>query len=66
MSINWEQLESVCVEGVDSTDYPKFCDAYYSEAYHRIEERLLTEDELVQLGEDYPENLNEMAFQSLV
>ena len=54
------------VEGVDSGDYPDFCDAFFSYGILLTGDgRELTEDELIKLGEDYPEVLNEMAYESL-
>ena len=52
------------IEGVDSKDYPDFCDAFFS--YGEIDGRELTEDELDKLADNYPEELNEMAYQSLI
>jgi hypothetical protein len=64
--IDIEEVENLSVEDVDPRDYPDFCDAYFSEGWHIAENRELTEDELIQLGEDYPEVLNEMAYESLI
>lgn len=64
MDIN--DVENLAVEGVDTKDYPDFCDAFFSEGWHIKEDRELTEYELIELGEDYPELLNEMAYQSLI
>lgn len=61
-----EEVEDLEVEGVDSEDYPDFCDAYFSFGNHIEENRELTEEELEQLGEDYPEELNRMAYESLI
>ena len=62
--LNIENITGLEVEDVDSSDYPDFCDAFFS--YGEIDGRELTEDELIQLGEDYPEILNEMAYESLI
>ena len=62
-------IKDVCdlgVDDVDSRDYPDFCDAYFCEGWHIAEDRELTEDELIQLGEDFPEVLNEMAYESFI
>ena len=64
MDIN--EVENLGIDGVDRRDYPDFCDAYFSEGWHIKENRELTEDELIQIGEDYPELLNEMAYESLI
>ena len=60
------EVEDLCVEGVNTRDYPDFCDAFFSSGWHIAENRELTEEELIQLSEDYPEELNEMAYQSLI
>ena len=60
------EVEDLAVDGVDTRDYPDFCDAYFYEGWHIKDNRALTEDELIQLGEDYPEVLNQMAFESLI
>jgi len=66
MKINGHNVKfaSLEISDVDSTDYPDFCDAYisYAEYENGIE---LTEDELEQLGDEYPEIVNELAFDSL-
>ena len=62
--INIENVYGLEVEDVDSGDYPDFCDAFFS--YGELDGRELTEDELIKLGEDYPEVLNEMAYESLI
>jgi hypothetical protein len=66
MKINGHNVKfaSLEVSDVYAVDYPDFCDAYisYAEYENGIE---LTEDELVQLGDEYPEIVNELAFDSL-
>jgi predicted NAD/FAD-binding protein len=58
-------INSLEVDGVDSTDYPDFCDAYFS--YGEYEDGTeLTDDELEQLTRACPEMVNEMAYESLV
>lgn len=60
-------IADLCVDGVDSMDYPDFCDAYFS-AGSRLEHgiwRDLTEEELEVLTEDWGSRLNEMAHESL-
>jgi benzoyl-CoA reductase/2-hydroxyglutaryl-CoA dehydratase subunit BcrC/BadD/HgdB len=64
--MNISEVENLGVDGVVTRDYPDFCDAYFSEGWHIKENRELTEDELIQIGEDYPDVLNEMAYESLI
>ena len=56
-----EEIDSLEIDGVDTKDYPDFCDAFFS--YGEFNGRELTDDELDQLSDDYPEVLNEMAFE---
>jgi len=64
--MNISEFENLEIDGVDNRDYPDFCDAYFSAGWHIKEDRELTDDELIQIGEDYPELLNEMAYESLI
>jgi hypothetical protein len=46
-------VENVEVEGVDMADYPDFCDAFIVAAdYDGVP---MTEDQIVQMEEDYPD-----------
>ena len=64
-NIDIADVENLVVEGVDSADYPKFCDAFWTGGYHKGLQRDLTEDELIKLQENYPEELSEDAMESL-
>jgi hypothetical protein len=64
--MNRNEFENLEIDGVDNRDYPDFCDAFFSAGWHIKEDRELTDDELIQIGEDYPELLNEMAYESLI
>jgi hypothetical protein len=64
--MNISEFENLEIDGVDNRDYPDFCDAFFSAGWHIKEDRELTDDELIQIGEDYPELLNEMAYESLI
>lgn len=56
---------SLTIEGVDSKDYPDFCDAFFS--YGEFQDgRHLTDSELETLNDDYPETVSEMAFESML
>jgi hypothetical protein len=48
--IDYTKIESVEVEGIDTRDYPDFCDAYIS--YAEINGREATEEELQELSDD--------------
>lgn len=64
--INIDDVINLEVEGVDSKDYPDFCDAYFVSGYWSDTGKELTEEQLEMLGEKYPEALNEMAYDSLI
>lgn len=57
-------VDNIVIGGVDSRDYPDFADAYVESA--DVDGREATEDECVWLTENYPEVVNEMAFESLI
>lgn len=63
--IDIKKVHNIEIEGVDSRDYPDFCDAFI--AYAEDENgNPLTEEELEILQEAYPEVVNELAYQSLI
>jgi hypothetical protein len=66
MDIDLNDVEDLEVDGVDTRDYPDFCDAYFSRAIWVETGKELTDDELEALQDAYPEVLNEMAYQSLI
>lgn len=55
---------SLQVDGVDSSDYPDFADAYISQASF-VDGTDLSDDEMNQLNDQYGELANELAFDSL-
>lgn len=63
MELNGRKVVDVEVDGVDSTDYPDFCDAYFSNAAFEDTGEELTDEELEQLQDTYPEVVNEMAYE---
>jgi hypothetical protein len=65
MELNGRKVVDVSVDGVDSTDYPDFCDAYFSYAVFLDTKEELTDEQLEELGEAYPDKLNELAYDSL-
>ena len=62
--VNIKDIYDIEVDGVDTRDYPDFCDAYFSAARWIDNDEELTEDELDELSDTYPEVLNEMAYES--
>lgn len=48
--IDYTKLENLEVEGIDTRDYPDFCDAYIG--YAEIDGREATKDELEELNDN--------------
>ena len=61
MELNGKKVVDVTVEGVDRRDYPDFCDAFFASGWYE-EGQALTDAELDELAEKYPEKLWDMAF----
>jgi len=64
--IDIRQIEDLEVDGVDTRDYPDFCDAFFYHAIWIETGKPLTEEELIELSETHQELLNEMAYESLI
>ena len=63
MQLNGRKVVDVEIDGVDPTDYPDFCDAYFMNAVYEDTGEELTDAELEELNESYPDVLNEMAYE---
>ena len=48
--MDYKKIDNVEIEGIDWTDYPKFCDAYICSADYDGEP--MTDDQLDELNED--------------
>ena len=66
MKIEFKEVENLQVDGVDPKDYPEFCDAFFNAGWHIKEDRELTDEELEYLTDNYPEYLNELAYESFL
>ena len=44
------EIEDIIIDGLDTRDYPDFCDAFITEA--RVDGRQATEEELDQMNDD--------------
>ena len=66
MELNGKKVDigSLSVEGVDPRDYPDFCDAYLIGGFF-IDGTELTDEEMDELNDNYPDIVNEMAYASL-
>lgn len=48
--MNYKLIENIEVEGIDTNDYPDFCDAYIASADYNGKE--MTDEQLDELNED--------------
>lgn len=47
-----EEIEILSIGGIDSSDYPRFCDAYVEAARHVDDGLLCNEEELSEMSEN--------------
>jgi len=64
MTLNGKKVIDFEIDGVDRTDWPKFCDAYFTKAIWNHSEKELSDEELEQLTEENPDIINTMAVES--
>jgi len=60
MQLNGRTVKNAEVDGVDTSDYPDFCDAFFSYAEYE-DGTPLSDDELELLGEEFGEMINQLA-----
>jgi hypothetical protein len=63
--LNDRAVVDIEVDGVDSRDYPDFCDAYFCSAFYEDSGEALSDDDLVLLQELFPEVLWDKCFDKL-
>ena len=63
MELKGRKVVDVEIEDVDPRDYPDFCDAHFSRAVFEDTGEELSDEEIEELNEAYPEVVNEMAFE---
>ena len=63
--LNGRKVVDEEVDGVDSSDYPDFCDAYFSSAYYDDTGEALSDQDLEKLQDLFPEVLWEKCFDRL-
>jgi hypothetical protein len=66
MELNGRKVVDVEIDGVDPTDYPDFCDAYFSMAIYEDTGEELDDADLELLSEEYADVLNEMAYEHFI
>jgi hypothetical protein len=57
-------LATLEIEGLDTRDYPDFCDAYFARG-NKLDGTPLNDDELMELTDNYPFTLHEMALNTI-
>jgi hypothetical protein len=65
MELNGKKIGDVEIDGVDTKDYPDFCDAHFASATFE-DGTELTDGELDELQNLYPEVVNEKAFEHYI
>lgn len=60
--LNGREVIDVEIDGINMRDYPDFCDAYFSDAYYKDTNQPLTDDELIELTDNYSDALHEMVY----
>lgn len=63
--LNGREVVNLEIEGVDASDAPDFCDAYFISGEFE-DGTELTEDELEMFQDMYPELLSEMAYEHFI
>ena len=61
-----KEVENIELDGVDTKDYPDFTDAFVSSAQWVDTGKELSEAELEEFKDSFPELINEMAFQHYI
>lgn len=63
--MEFKDTENVVIAGVWKPDYPDFVDAYFEGGYIKATGEPLTDEQLAELTDKYPEVVNQMACESL-
>jgi hypothetical protein len=64
LQLNGRPVVDAVIDGIDMSDYPDFCDAYFESACYE-DGTALDDDELMQLGDQNPLTLHEMIYDQL-
>ena len=64
LQLNGRTVVDAVVDGIDMSDYPDFCDAYFESACYE-DGTALTDDELIDLTDQNPETLHEMIYDKI-
>ena len=63
VTINGREVVDIEITDVDPCDYPDFCDAYFCHARFADTGEALSDDEIEELNDLYPDVVNEMAYE---
>ena len=58
VTLNGREVTDIEVDDVDPSDYPDFCDAYFSYAVFEDTKEVLTDEELEKLTDENPDVVN--------
>jgi hypothetical protein len=61
LQLNGRTVVDAVIDGIDMSDYPDFCDAYFESACYE-DGTALSDDELNDLTDQNPEALHEMVY----
>ena len=61
MKIEWKDLESIVLDGVEASDYPDMSNATIVSAILKSENRRCRDEELDYINEEYAEEIGEIA-----
>jgi hypothetical protein len=61
LQLNGRTVVDAVIDGIDMSDYPDFCDAYFESACYE-DGTALTDDELIDLTDHNQEILHEMVY----
>ena len=64
LQLNGRTVVDATVDGIDMTDYPDFCDAYFDSAYYE-DGTALTDDELIALTDTNSDALHEAVYDTI-
>jgi hypothetical protein len=64
LQLNERTVVDAVVDGIDMSDYPDFCDAYFESACYE-DGTALTDDELIDLTDQNLETLHEMIYDKI-
>lgn len=65
LSLDGREVVDPELAGLDTSDYPDFCDAYFDKAFFADTGEALDDDQLDRLAEQNPDELNVLAHRTI-